>query len=147
MEINFSSVAFLPVWGVKGCTGPMYVYLTRLLFLYHLFHIWCSFCILAIGERFGILNNRVSPVFPYILRNIGKLGTMGVCVSLKSTEMKYCYPTQLDTFNKILLKKSTNKQQEIQKKIRRAKLLMYSILHYITNCLYFHIISTTKKYI
>lgn len=60
---------------------------------------------------------------------------------------KYQSEAQLDTFNKFLLKKSTNKQQEIQKKICRAKLLMYSILHYITNCLYFHIISTTKKYI
>lgn len=48
---------------------------------------------------------------------------------------------------KKFIEKSTNKQQEIQKKkkICRAKLHMYSILHYITNCLNFHSISTTNK--
>lgn len=55
--------------------------------------------------------------------------------------------TRVDTFNKILLKKVpiSNKKSRRKKRICRAKLRMYSILHYITNCLYFHYYINNQK--
>lgn len=58
------------------------------------------------------------------------------------TEIALALPPSIKNF---IEKVPINNKKSRKKKICRAKLLMYSILHYITNCLNFNSISTTKK--
>lgn len=113
---------------------------------------WCSYWALTIsGLVFLWILTRFLQFFLHIEENWTltrarvpcKANWDAVCDIVIQTKTRY----NLTPSIKFYWKKVPINNKKSRKKICRAKLHMYSILHYITNCLYFHIISTTKKYI